>query len=231
MTSIQTKERTVNTTTVSNYEQVEVDFQEAVSTINDKPSALSENLYDFFDQQGWKYKVLGRAEMPEAISYAGNWVIVPSDADATDIPDHAMDKVTAIFAEGFRPKGFLLVHEITTQEASKRPKSAFAMPHANWFDQTPKRQRNFSIAWPNLSNIGKALAPLGEIAFALLKVVAVLAAIALGVIALISIVKAILTGAAILFGLFVLANMAGLDPILVVVTDDNYWIEIDRWVD
>lgn len=198
-----------------------------------RPVALKDNLVEFFEQKGWEYKVLGRAEMPEAISYLGNWIIVPSDLDASDIPDHAMDKVSAIFGRGFRPKGFVLVHEITEKDAANHPNTAFSVPRKDWFEQveTSRKRKVDARPQPDFRKVVKSLAPVADIMGTLIKLALIVGAVAIGLIVLVNIVQALLAGGIVILGLFALAVMAGLDPVLVVVSDDNYWIEIDRWED
>lgn len=195
----------------------------------ERPFALASNLAEFFRAKGLKYKVLGRADFPESISYVGNWVIVPSDIDASHIPDHAMDKVSLIHAHGFRPKGFLLVHELSKKDAKTPPAGSFSVPQAGWFSQKPTPSRSL-VTSADIRQVMRQLTPVVDFGLALAKVALVCAGIALAIVFLFSILKVIFIGLAVLAGLFILGSAAGLDPVLVVVSDDNYWIEIDRWV-
>ncbi len=221
----------MNTVLTEQLQQNQMQAHKVQTQTRNRPAALKENLIAFFDRQGWKYKVLGRAEMPQSIAYVGNWVIVPSDADVSKIPDNAMDKVTAILAEGYRPKGFLLAHEITPNKARQRPKTAFSIPQSNWFEEKAKARKTVSFPVPDWSKLTRYVSPVVSVLGELTKIAVICAGVALGVLALISIIKALLVVGGVILGLVVLAAGAGLDPVLVVVSDDNYWIEIDRWVE
>lgn len=206
---------------------------EVVESTRKRPPAFAENVIDFFERKGWEYKVLGRAEMPEQVTHLGRWTVVPADIDATHIPDHAMGKVTSIFAQGYRPKGFLLIHETngSAVDAENYPISTMTTPRPGWFEETrqvkPKASRP-----PDYSKIIKSLRPAADVIGGLLKVLAVVATLVIAAVVVVNIIKMLVVfGGIILVGLAILLGATGVDPVLVVVTDDNYWIEIDRWIE
>ena len=154
-------------------------------------------------RERWNFQVLGQAAMPQKPVRLGDWLITPAQVDTSPIPLRALTRIQAIFAAGIRPQGFVLVHEA--------PK---LLP-----SQTQEKKQATILAMPQKTwkaKTGKTI-DLSEI----------ITTVFSGLGAVLQIVLPIL--AVIFFGvLFATAN--GLDPILVAVTEDGYWVEIDRWV-
>lgn len=156
-------------------------------------------------ERGWGCAVLGRAPLPDTPVRLGPWLIVPVHQDPSLIPDRALERVQAIFAAGLRPQGFVLVHEAPRLLTAP----AHAAPHPWWLPALP----------PALRPALRAMAlGLGAVAVALIALVGVAFA------------AAALISAALLLALPALAvGAVAVDPILVAVTGEGDWVEIDRW--
>jgi hypothetical protein len=153
---------------------------------------------------GWRFQVLGIAPFPSAPVRVGEWLLVPADQDNSPIPARAYERVQALYRAGLRPRGFVLVHEappILPAHASNNPQSG--------------RLWSSEFEWVR-ARLSRLL--LGVLAaVAILPVLgALLMALAVGV-------------AALAAGMLLFGGMALVDPILVAVTEDGCWIEIDRW--
>jgi len=157
-------------------------------------------------QQGWNCTVLGQAPLPGEPVRLGDWLLVPAHQDSSPVPTRALERVQAIFAAGLRPKGFVVVHEAPMLLPAPRQDERNTLS----MSALPTRFRS------GLKAVGTALGALGT----LLVVASGLSVLAVAVIAL----AAILVVPAIL-----VVGAAVVDPILVAVTEDGYWIEIDRW--
>lgn len=156
-------------------------------------------------QRNWNFVVLGRAPMPDEPVRLGEWLIIPAHQDSSLIPVRTQQRVQAIFAAGLRPKGFVLVHE-----------APYILPAPS---QTgPDIQRTISMpdVTPTLTAAINALGILGKVAV-ITSGVAALSVAAVFLTSILAIPAALAIGAIVL------------DPILIAVTEDNYWIEIDRW--
>jgi hypothetical protein len=163
-------------------------------------------------QHGWDVRVLGQAPMPTQPIWLPEHVIVPAHQDTSDIPDHAMEKLKIIFAEGLRPKGFVVVHE--TPKLLPAP----VQPGQEEAEEADPAQLP-SFPLEGVKTALKIVA-IGLAAAAIL--VGAVIAIALVVAAALAIAAALVIPAAAVTAIAV-------DPILIAVTDDGYWIEIDRW--
>ena len=160
--------------------------------------------------QGWDIRVLGQAPMPTEPVKLGDWVLVPADQDSSPIPSRAMRRVRTIKASGIRLRGFVVAHE--------SPKLLKAPDHV----QTDN-PRAPTLRIPALSPKVKSFLKVAVGAFGMLVIAAVvLSAVAMAVAAIAAV--AVLALPLALAGTLILV-----DPILVAVTEDGYWIEIDRW--
>ena len=141
--------------------------------------------------RGWPLAILGVAPMLEEPIRLKEWLLVPAHQDTSQIPPRALNRVQVLFGAGFRPQGFVIVHEA---------------PRALSSGETMQKTAPLPIGHIEFEdaalNIGKAIGVLAALAVAA-------------------------TGVALMSGLAVGALM--LDPILIAVTQDNYWVEIDRW--
>lgn len=158
------------------------------------------------DQRGWDFFVLGQAPFPNEPARLGDWLIVPAHQDSSLIPPRAYERVQSIYAAGLRPKGFIVVHEA--------PKLLAPPPQQN------QEKIRFGILQPKhkkiLKYIGSALGVIG-----------IATAAVFGVILLA--LAAIVIASALLVPAALIATLVVVDPILIAVTEDDYWIEIDRW--
>ncbi len=181
---------------------------QTVSTARVRPVAITSEdsprvreLMTFGRDRLWDVAVLGQAPMPQEAIRLNNWLIIPAHQDNTEIPDHAMERVQAIFVAGFRPKGFVLVHEAPMM---------LSAPETN--------QTQLRTPWTlNPETTEKVI---NGLSFG----VSAIAKLMVGTVTL-----AVVAGSLILPGLL-LAGAVLIDPILIAVTEDNYWIEIDRWL-
>ena len=63
------------------------------------------------DQKGWHFTLLGNAQLPQEPVRLDNWLIVPASQDSSEIPVRTYKRIQTIFADGIRPKGFVVIHE------------------------------------------------------------------------------------------------------------------------
>jgi len=161
-------------------------------------------LIDFGNSQGWDFMVLGNAPIPEYPIRSDDWLIVPAHLDNTVLPEFAKLRMDAIFSAGIRPKAWFLVHEAP----KLLPPTIESDIHVDGLNQRIVSRRNRQKLRSVLKVVGIAVGVIAVAAGAL-AVAAFVAAVTL---------PALLVPAALL-----------LDPILVAVTEDGYWIEIARW--
>ncbi|MCH7662274.1 MAG: hypothetical protein IH859_00180 [Chloroflexi bacterium] len=161
-------------------------------------------LLTFGRGQGWNPKVLGKAPLPISPVRMHDWLIIPAQQDTSPIPGRAMARIQSIYAAGLRPAGFVLVHEAPKLlPAGTRDVAAENLRLGRLSPQF--------TAW--IKNVLKAMAGI----FGVL-------AVATG-----TLILAILAAALILPAILLVGVLA-IDPILVAVSEDGYWIEIDRWM-
>ena len=125
--------------------------------------------------QGWYFNYLGKAPIPEKPLHLGKWLVLPAEQDNSVMPDHAWERIQAIYQAGYQPAGWVVVHEA--------PKLLPAP------QETEKKKDKNILGW------GAALGGLVTLGAFLLPVL----------------------------------SAAILDPILILVTPEMEWIEIDRW--
>jgi hypothetical protein len=175
-----------------------------------RPAALGSlevrGLMDLSDQHGWDFAVLGQAPLPTEPVRLGDWLLIPAQEDTSSIPERTLARIQAIFAAGLRPKGFVVVHEAPKLLADPSVVEGEAVEIS---PVPPRVQLALQKAEEMATSAAKCLA-----------VVAGAATVALGAMA---------AAAALLLPMLLLAAAAGLDPILVAVTEDDVWVEIDRW--
>ncbi len=174
---------------------------------NAAPSVETRNLLSLGRKNNWGFQVLGRAPMPERATRLGDWLLVPAQIDSSSIPSRTLARIQAIFTVGIRPKGFVLAHEAPkllpspTTEGNKL-QDHFSQPIAKTtpIRRTESPQRITELFTTAMSGLGTLLS------------------------GLLTILGSLILPAAYLVGAVIM-----LDPILVAVTEDGYWIEIDRW--
>jgi len=142
------------------------------------PSTAARQVFTIGRQQGWMFNYLGKAPIPERPIHIKDWLIIPALQDNSEIPPRAMERIQAIYASGYQPAGWVVIHE--APKLLEAPKSI---------------ETNKPKLWKYLAVLG-GVAALGGLAAAIIP----------------------LLGAA-----------AVVDPILVLVTPELDWIEIDRW--
>lgn len=177
-------------------------------------SRQASELMEVGDEHAWPFRVLGRAPMFEKEIYTGNWWIVPAHLDNSRIPPEVwprvQQRIATILGAGIRPKGFVIAHEVPKMLTAPKTQES----------PTPWWRRlllQFSMRPLYLGFAAIALVVVGP--FLLQLLLALLVKLALAAVAILAIPAALLG----------LGAVAAADPILVAVTEDNYWIEIDRW--
>ena len=150
------------------------------------------------EDNGWPIQVLGQAPLPTMPLRVGNWLLVPAQQDTSLIPARTYQRIQSIYAQGLRPKGFVVVHE------------APLLLKAHTAKVSPQTKTN-PIPKPILKMIGAAAMGLGALTGA------------------IAVVSVLVLGCVLLLPVVMVAGGILIDPILVAVTEDDYWIEIDRW--
>jgi len=174
-----------------------------------KTSPEAGNLVGVGIRNTWDFRVLGRAPLLTVPVFVGNWWLVPVEQDSSLIPTRACERVQAIYRAGFRPKGFVIAHE-TTNLLSAPPK-----PSTQVSPLGPPIALKQLLSRPVLLTAGAILFLL---VFGPL-LVQLLVALVVGVLSLLLIP-------------IVLMGMVGailVDPALIAVTEDGYWVEIDHW--
>jgi hypothetical protein len=63
------------------------------------------------EQKGWDFNLLGQAQLPKEVIQLDQWLIAPASQDSSEIPVRTYKRIQALFANGIRPKGFVIVHE------------------------------------------------------------------------------------------------------------------------
>ena len=169
-------------------------------------SPETRQLMSLGQQRGWNFRVLMKAPMLKEPKRMGDWLAVPAHQDDSHLPDHAMERVKAIFEAGIRPVGFVMVHEVPKM----LPAPAQAEPTTWRMPALPENTR---------STLKKAGTALFTAAFGLLAITGVVVAAFV----------ALVVAAAVILPLAFLAAAVSIDPILVAVTEDGLWVEVDRW--
>jgi hypothetical protein len=186
---------------MKNNSNTQVIMQRKTRTVIPKVSPQVQEVMDLGNEKFWKFAVLGYAPMPKEHIRLGDWLVVPAEQDNSEIPDRAMERIQAIFNSGIRPKGFVVVHE-APMLLSPPETIEIQTPHPQWSLNPETTQKVIETLGAGASILGKVV--VGTIT-------------AVGAIA-----------AAVLPAIF-LAGVVLIDPILILVTEDDCWIEIDRW--
>ncbi len=178
-------------------------FSSRIATLT---SPDTRNILRLSHEQGWHCTLLGQAPYPEEPLRIQDWLIVPAHLDSSNIPDRALGRIQTIYASGLRPKGFVVVHEAPMLLAEPGPRKTqdIRFPMIN-----PQVRSGLKLA-----STAIAIGTIGTVA---ISGVAILAVAGLTMAALLFIPAAMVMGVTVL------------DPILITVTKDDYWIEIDRW--
>jgi hypothetical protein len=177
-----------------------------VERVAPRVSPQTQQLVTLGREQGWNCAVLGQAPIPNEPVRLGDWLIVPAHQDSSPVPVRAIGRVQAIFAAGLRPKGFVVVHEAPML----LPAPVQDQPNTLRLSVLPDQFKS------GLKVVGTVLGVLATFLVAATGLV-LLAVAAVSLAVILAVPVALMVGAAVI------------DPILVVVTEDGYWIEIDRW--
>ena len=92
-----------------------------------KPNPLSTQsgqILSLGRRNGWGFQHLGYAELPEHPVRLQDWLIVPASQDTTPVPPRTLERIQAIYLSGFRPKGFVVVHEAPKTFQAPRPEQS-----------------------------------------------------------------------------------------------------------
>ena len=179
--------------------------QRLVSRLSPEAAALVE----FGNRRRWKSQVLGRAEIPNQPVFIGQWWLVPVEQDKSAIPKRACERVRTLYEAGLRPRGFVLAHEAP----------ALLPPP----DNTQPESRKPLIDLSQLLSRRVILVLGGTLMLVLLgpMLLKVLVAVVAGIMTIVF---------APLLALGAIGAVALVDPVLIAVTEDGYWVEIDRWM-
>jgi hypothetical protein len=181
--------------------QTKLVVQERPAELKPTASPRVQELMTLGRQESWEFAVLGQAPMPTQPVRLRDWLIVPAEQDSSEIPERALARVQFIFAAGIRPKGFILVHEAPMElPAPKEEQGQTLKPQ--WALDPETTQKTIETLSFGVTTLAKVMAGAVTVAAAV--------------------------GAVLLPAIF-LTGVALIDPILIAVTEDDYWIEIDRW--
>jgi len=162
----------------------------------------AKSLIDFGRSQGFDFRQLGKAPMPNTVTRIDKWLITPMHLDSTPLPERARQRMKLVAEVGIRPKGWLLIHEAPKHLPAPQQEKTVTQPKETIHPEI-KQQAKKALKVTGSILGGFAIATGGL-------------ALAIGAITL-------------LVPAFLIAGVVMLDPILVAVTDDGHWIEIDRW--
>ena len=159
----------------------------------------------------WRFRPMGRAAVPTAPVHLGDCMLVPVEQDSSRIPARALERVQALYEAGVRPKAYILAHETPRTLAAST--AVEAGPVKESFDWNKIRQEAAGRA----GQLAEHLPDWEVVGAVAVKVLTVLG-VAAGALAVIPVLLVGVVAAAVL-----------VDPILIAVTEDDYWVEIDRW--
>lgn len=187
-------------------------FERFIEPLDQRSARLASNevraMLHVSDRERWNARVLGRAPMLRQPLRAGDWLLLPLEQDGSAIPHRAVRRVRTLYENGIRPQGYVIIHEAP---AYLRPGSNTAVGQD--VQQRPAQHLEME---PSVA-AGLATAAL------LLVVVPLAASVIAGAVAALAaatVVPAATAG---------IVAAALVDPMLVAVTEDGYWIVIDEW--
>ena len=162
-------------------------------------------LVDVGRKHRWHFHAMGKAEIPARQIFLRNWMLVPVEQDTSLIPARALERVQAIYEAGLRPKGFVIAHEAPRTLANPAQDEDYA--DGPRIDAEKLKRIVLDDVLPRLTAALRVGAPL------------------VGKCVLVALQGTLW----VLGGIGMLATVALLDPVLIAVTEDGYWVEIDRW--
>jgi len=97
----------------------------SLTTLKPNPlSTQSAQMLSLGRRNGWGFQHLGYAELPERPVRLQGWLIVPANQDSTPVPPRTLERIKTIYHAGFRPKGFVVVHEAPKTFQAPRPEQS-----------------------------------------------------------------------------------------------------------
>ena len=145
---------------------------------------------------------VGRSSAPTVPQVVGDWWLEPLSAEAY-LPPRARMRLEQLFEAGIHPKAIVVFHELPRQ----------AQP-SKWAHLQQRMARFASVDMPTAAlRSGQLVRQHGPV---ILRTAALITGFALSGIALLSVAT-------------IAAALTVTDPCLVIVTEDDYWIEIDFW--
>ena len=85
-------------------------------------------IFRLAEQKGWDFNLLGQAQLPKELTQLDQWIIVPANQDSSEIPARTYKRIQTLFANGIRPKGFVIVHEAPRLLTAPKPVPQHAAP-------------------------------------------------------------------------------------------------------
>lgn len=167
-------------------------------------------------QQGtFPVRVLGRSDAPVLPQRVGNWWLEPLNRN-TELPPRAKQRLQTLLASGIVPRAVVVFHEIpgSNDHPSWRDKAASRIHQYVHQDLPVLADRFGDRVQRNSPRIARGALGLG------LKVLPIAGVAMIGLIALLGHLATTTVA---------VVATAAIDPCLVVVTQDGYWVEIDRW--
>jgi hypothetical protein len=158
-------------------------------------------ILDLAEQKGWDFNLLGQAPLPKEVIQLDQWLIAPANQDSSEMPVRTYKRIQVLFANGIRPKGFVVVHEAPRLLAAPKAVSQHIVPQV--FPPASKKPKTGISPTVVVGTIVSS-AVLGTI--------------------LVAVGTAVVTAVGALF-----LGVALIDPIVVAVMEDGSWVEIDRW--
>lgn len=148
---------------------------------------------------GFELNVIGRSYTPVVLQRVGDWWIEPLSGQTTLTP-RARQRLDALLAAGVRPKAVVVFHEIE-QQPRNQPTTSILRAARSVARPLP------TLAYQTVMATAAHLPLIGRFALK----VAMWSVVGVGAVAL------------------AVVSVIGSDPCLVIVTEDGYWIEVDRW--
>lgn len=164
------------------------------------------------DDYRWEFRLMGKGPALSDTWIIPGWQIVAVDTNnPTSYPASTLEKVQAVNKAGVLPKKWLIANEylhLLSGSATARS------PWQRW-----RRQLIEATTTPSKTVVQVIY---GAVLVALLSLIFLPILFSLLVVALLVV--------ALVIGAVVVGGAADFDhPVLVAVTDDNFWVEVDRW--
>jgi hypothetical protein len=162
-------------------------------------------IMELSEAHAFAFRVIGVAPPPTKTVYYNDWRLVPLAEDTSNIPARAVERLRTIYEAGIIPKAVIIGHELPPHPS---PLPSPSTPQAE-LPPWPQLQPPNEVSMPTREATSSGIAP----------VLAPLAAVVAGACTILPTLFPLLLAGALL------------DPCLLVVTEDNVWIQIDFWAD